>query len=139
MLYEIGSQTISDGAVDYILTVEAANHGPIRRAWWFYTARQDQADEFIRGPTVMLGPEAESRTVKDLTDRTFAVYAWNSSHESPLRLWQNRFNYMQWVIIGVEFADGSRWAKVEELPDPRTSRSLTCRIEEGRCLRPARR
>jgi hypothetical protein len=136
VFFEVAVEYIGDGFPTYTVTVETANPHPIRWAGSFWVSGWEDGERALNRWTGADAKPVES--TEEVTDRSFEVHSGCTTRRSPFRIWRNSFVYIRWVVIVIEFADGSRWAKVEELPDPRTSKAVTCRIEEGRRLRPAK-
>ncbi len=123
----------------YVVTVESTNPNAVRNAKFFFVGDREWANEEIQRLTEdrSLDSIAEGPAAELVSDRSFMIEGLGDSSESPFRIAADRLYIYPWVMIFVELADGSRWAKVEAVPDPRGGpKPITCRLDEGRQFRP---
>ena len=139
--YEYLSQYRGVGSAKYVVTVESDNPNSVREASYAMLHRSDDADEYIARYT----PDTPVRHVGGnpaelVSGRVFTMWDLTTSRRSLLGIAANSFTYRQWALIAVELEDGSRWAVVEELPDPRGGpKHVTCRLNNGRQYCPPQR
>lgn len=70
---------------------------------------------------------------------TFEISSYATNATSPYRIARHDFTYRRGAVIVVEFADGTRWAKAVELPDPWTAGLIDIDFRTGRRLPPRSR
>jgi hypothetical protein len=138
LFFEVGVKEVGTADGTSTVVIETANVSPIRWVGWCSRPSREKAEAVLNGPYRELVGEVYETKAPAASDRSFVLKSNATTIHSPYGIWRDEYIYQRWVVIVVEFADGSRWAKLEDRPNPASSPTFTCRIEEGRLLRPAK-
>ncbi len=112
---------------------------PIRTVGWinFFRTREESV-EFAQAAVEPIDAslDLDPRRVEIIKPQQFALTETTTTRISPNRIAYNEYFWLHFAVIVVEFADGTRWAKAVELPDPRTAGVIPIDFRTGRQLPP---
>lgn len=140
--YECSCATRGAGPADWkVRAIGIGEVGVVEVTWCDFRTLHDAEEVADVTPD-----GAVEAIVRDLPRRstftghnTFKISSSATNACSPYRIVRHEFTYQRGAVLVVEFADGTRWAKAVELPDPRTAGVIDIDFRTGRRLPPRSR
>jgi hypothetical protein len=131
---EFGIVELGVGDANYTVTVVGRQPGNVRRAEWECFRTRDQAESLLDAishaadlPGLMAG---NFREPENISDDSFTIHPLTTSRQSAYGVGIcDSFTYQHWAVLVVELSDGSRWARVVELPDPRKQKRVPFQLD----------
>jgi hypothetical protein len=121
---------------EYTVEVVGRNPSPICRVEYVYVGDRDTAAKVLRGMVERPDREGAIDEARLLSDRSFEIWGIATSRQT---VFGTTYTHRRWAVVAVELADGTWWAQVLDLPDPRTKLTLTFRLDDEHRLQGAAR
>jgi hypothetical protein len=136
---EFGIVELGVGHANYTVTVVSRQPSNIRRAEWECFRTRDAAESLLDTvshiadlPRLLAG---NFREPENISDDSFTIHPLTTSRQSAYGIGLcDSFTYQRWAVLVVELGDGSRYAGVVELSDPRKQKQVSFRLEDARPL-----
>jgi hypothetical protein len=121
-------ETIAIRNAEYTVEVVGHNPSPVCRAEYGYISDRDTAEKVLRGLAERPDWGWTDDEARLLSDRSFEMWGIATSRQT---IFGTTYTHRPWAVVVVELADGTRRARVLDLPDPRTKpTTLVFRLDD---------